>query len=181
MDRLTAQRKAGESADFHDANAGLHVAHFGLDGQVDIAKAEAERWCETGFGMEIFGPLPSVDRAKFSAQFSQPLGHGRSLGRSPRRAMLMRHVEAELVLIVLDGLFRRVLHARISGEASWIEAPCIVARFAMSDDLCEQPAMAAAFAQPCAQAGYAIGVAASGYRADQRQPVWRVGDGAVDD
>ena len=105
----------------------------------------------------------------------------RGLGRATGRAVFVREVEAEFVLVVLDRLQRGQFDIGVAGKAARVDHPGVIAGLAMHDLLRQQPAMAAAFAQTGAQADDAKGVALAGDRADQRRAVDGVGDRAVDD
>ena len=136
---------------------------------------------ELGVWREIERALPAIDGAKGGISILQLAVERGGFGGPPGGAVLVRHVEPEFVLIILDRFERGVLDRGILSKAPRIETPGIIAGFAMRDDLREQPAMAAAFTEAGAQAGDAVGVAFAGDAADQRQPVGRVGDRAIDD
>ena len=154
----------------------LHVARDDVE---DLVEAVAERFVEIGRGLEELHPLPAIHDGELRPFGGQNGCQRRGLDGPARRAVFMGEVEAELVLVILDGFQRAKLHVAMPGEAARVEHPGVIAGLTMDDLLRQQPAMPAALAQTRAQANDAERIALARHRTHQRRAVDRVGDGAV--
>ena len=80
----------------------------------------------------------------------------------------MREVEAEFVLVVFDGFQSGQFDIGVAGKTARVDAPRVILGLAVNDLLGQQPAVAPAFANACAQADDAEGIALAGDRANKR-------------
>ena len=175
-----ADLHAVEAVDLGQPDAVLHCGHFGGDDIVGFVEPKAVGDVEIRRGLEVLHPLPAIDDRELCALGFQHGGQRRGPGVAPGWAVLIGEMEAEFVLIVLNGLQGAELDVAVFSETTRVQHPSVVAGFSVHNLLGQQPAVATAFAQSGAKADDAEGIALARDGADQRRTVDGVGDRAVD-
>ena len=170
-----------EATDLAKPHILLHVRHFGSDHIESLVEVEAKRRMKIRGGPDVVNPFPSIDGGELSPFGCQNRRQGGGLGRTSGRTMLVREMKPEFVPVILYCLKCGQFDIGVTGEATGIKAPHVIAGLAMNDLLRQKPAMAATFAEARAQANDAESVSLAGDRSDQRRTVNSVRDGAIDD
>ena len=115
------------------ANGVLHGLNLAFDHVKAFVKTVAvgdfEIWC----GLDELNPFPTIHNSKLSTLSRHDRGQWCGLGHATSRAMFIREMEAEFVLVILNRFQRGEFNICVPRKTARIDTPCVIARFAVYD------------------------------------------------
>ena len=115
------------------ANRVLHGLNLAFDQVKAFIKTVAVGDFEIRRGFDKLNPLPSIHNSKLSTLRRHHRGQWCGLGHTTSRAMLVREMEPEFVLVILYRFQRGEFNICVPRKTTRIDTPCVIARFAVYD------------------------------------------------
>ena len=115
------------------ANGVLHSLNFAFDHVKAFIKTVAVGYFEIRCGLDKLNTLPTIHNSKLSTLSRHDRGQWCGLGHTTSRAMFIREMEAEFVLVILDRFQRGEFNIRVPRKTTRIDTPCVIARFTVCD------------------------------------------------